>query len=135
MTMEASRGTRHDRFRWRGQCEAQRGGGGYRSRRGLGRDKQLNHGNALPIVALGDCRAIAAEDDEMRTFMPTHVRVHTGGPVVVVVAIIQVRVKERRTEGRQLQRHGDETRDNGPEHWPSLFASPAGASSQCGGRI
>ena len=69
----------------------------------------------------------------MRTFMPTHVRVHAGDAVMILMMIIQVRMKQRRTQRGQLQRDGDETRDNGPEHWPSLFATPAGPSSGCGG--
>ena len=50
--------------------------------------------------------------------MPAEVRVHACCAVMTVVVVVEVRVQQRRTQGRQLQRHDRTTCDEGPKHQP-----------------
>jgi hypothetical protein len=117
---------RSDRLEGRRERKGPLGRRGYHQRRSFSGDKQLNRHSELPFFFRTDYWAVDGRDV---TFMPTHVRMNASGAVMVMMMIIRVRMKQRRTEGGHLHRNGDETRENGPEHWPSLFASPAGPSS------
>ena len=125
--MACSRRLRSDRLERRKEPEGPRGRLWYGEKRRLTGDKQLNR-DSQSLFDGTDDRAIDGAG-VMRTLMPTHVRVHGRGAVMAVMMTIEVRMKERRTQRSQLHSNGDETRENGPEHWPSLFARPVGPSS------
>ena len=79
-------------------------------------DKELQPGGALGTLVLAECRRVAVRGAMRR--MPAEVRMHASCAVMTVVVVVEVRVQQRRTQGRQVQRHDRANRDEGPKHPP-----------------
>lgn len=82
----------------------------------LDSDKELQPGGALGTLVLVECRRVAVRGAMRR--MPAEVRMHASCAVMTVVVVVEVRVQQRCTQGRQLQRHDRANRDKGPKHPP-----------------
>ena len=97
-----SRRTSHDRLERNRQRVArlrQRRGG---KRRRFYGDEELHAGGALGTFAFVDGRIIIVVPGMMDRGVPAQVRVHPGRAVMIVVVVVDVRVQQRRTKGRQL---------------------------------
>ena len=102
MAVRDSRWTPHDRLERNRQRVArlrQRRGG---KRRRFYGDEELHAGGAFGALAFVDGRIIIVVPGMVGRGVPAQVRVHPGRAVMIVVVVVDVRVQQRRTKGRQL---------------------------------
>ena len=108
--MEDARPTWHDRLERRRYREAGLWQRRHRQRRWLDRDKELQADGALGALTLtnrGTVEMSTVACLVMGACMPAEVSMDASGAVMsVVIVVVQVRVQQRRAQGRQLEGDG-----------------------------